>query len=126
MLCVAAAHNRQIPGTACRNFPDFYLSLAMNPTAAYEELVRRAREDSLLASCADLLAWDEETYIPPGGIEHRSNQLALLAGLLHDRATDPCVGDLLGEIEQSSLVHDPESAVATRSMVRHHAMVFPS
>ena len=94
----------------------------MNATAAYEELVRRAREDSLLASCADLLAWDEETYIPSGGIEHRSNQLALLAGLIHDRATDPSIGDLLGELEESSLVQDPESpaAVNVRELRREY------
>jgi len=33
----------------------------MQAQAAYEELIRRAREESLLASCAELLGWDEET-----------------------------------------------------------------
>jgi carboxypeptidase Taq len=84
----------------------------MNANTAYEELVRHAREQSLLDSCADLLEWDEETYMPSGGVEHRSEQRALLAGLSHQRATDPRVGELLGELEGSDLVRDPESPAA--------------
>ena len=32
----------------------------MQAQAAYDELIRRTREASLLASCAELLGWDEE------------------------------------------------------------------
>ena len=66
----------------------------MRAQAAYEELERRAREEALLESCAGLLGWDEETTMPPGGAAHRAAQLALLAGLGHDRAVDPRVGEL--------------------------------
>lgn len=66
----------------------------------------------MLSSCVDLLEWDEETYLPRGGVEHRSEQLALLAGLLHDRGTDPRIGELLGDVERSRLVGDPESPPA--------------
>jgi carboxypeptidase Taq len=84
----------------------------MRPEIAYAELIRRTREESLLASCAELLAWDEDTYMPPSGVEHRAAQLALLAGLLHERATDPRLGELLAEVEGSPLVAAPESAEA--------------
>jgi carboxypeptidase Taq len=84
----------------------------MRPQAAYDELIRLAREEAMLSSCVDLLEWDEETYLPRGGVEHRSEQLALLAGLLHDRGTDPRIGELLGHVERSRLVADPESAAA--------------
>jgi carboxypeptidase Taq len=79
----------------------------MHARAAYDELIRHVRQEALLDSCAALLAWDEETYLPPGGVEHRGRQLALLAGLCHQRATHPRLGDLLTEIEQSELVRDP-------------------
>jgi carboxypeptidase Taq len=94
----------------------------MHAHAAYDELVRRAREDALLASCAELLGWDEETYMPRGGVAHRANQLALLAGLQHDRTTDPRLGELLGVLEHSSLVADPLSpeAVNVRELRRLH------
>ena len=84
----------------------------MRPQAAYDELIRLVREEAMLSSCVDLLEWDEETYLPRGGVEHRSEQLALLAGLLHDRGTDPRIGELLGDIERSRLVGDPESPAA--------------
>jgi carboxypeptidase Taq len=84
----------------------------MRPEAAYDELIRRSREESLLASCVELLAWDEETYLPRAGVGHRANQLALLAGLLHDRAADPRVGDLLADVEGSSLLSDADSPPA--------------
>ena len=84
----------------------------MRAETAYAELIRRTREQSLLASCAELLAWDEDTYMPPAGAEHRSAQLALLAGLQHARATDPRLGDLLAAVEGSPLVADPDGAAA--------------
>jgi carboxypeptidase Taq len=95
----------------------------MRAEVAYAELIRRTREQSLLASCADLLAWDEDTYMPPAGGEHRAAQLALLAGLQHERATDPRLGELLAAVEGSPLVADPESAEAAnvRDLRRAHA-----
>lgn len=50
--------------------------------------------------------------MPRAGVQHRGEQMALIAGLAHDRATDPRLGDLLGIVEGSSLVADPESVEA--------------
>ncbi|MFO1092838.1 MAG: carboxypeptidase M32 [Planctomycetaceae bacterium] len=63
------------------------------------ELVSTLREDALFASCANLLSWDEQTYLPPAGAAHRAEQLALLAGLSHERATAPRLGELLQRLE---------------------------
>jgi carboxypeptidase Taq len=84
----------------------------MTSNHAYEELIARAREDALLASCANLLEWDQETYMPSGGVGGRSDQLAFLAGQLHARATDPRVGELLAATEGSPLTTDPLSPAA--------------
>jgi carboxypeptidase Taq len=84
----------------------------MNPESAYSELISRSREVSLLASCADLLDWDEETYMPASGAEHRSRQRALLAGMVHERFTDPRIGELLDVLQGSPMVSDPGSAAA--------------
>src|SRR3954470_18126948 len=94
----------------------------MHADRAYEELIRRVREESLLVAVEALLEWDEETYMPPGGVHNRSEQLALLAGLVHDRGTDPRIGELLGEVEGSSVVADPASAAAinVRELRREH------
>lgn len=84
----------------------------MQPREAYAELTRRVKEEAVLASCADVLGWDEETYMPRAGVAHRAEQFALLAGLLHDRATDPRLGELLAAVEGSDLVADRDSAEA--------------
>src|SRR5437868_12909723 len=84
----------------------------MQAEAAYDELRGHSREISLLASCAALLGWDEETYMPRGGVEHRGNQMALLAGIHHQKATDPRIGELLADLEGSTLMSDPLSPAA--------------
>lgn len=82
------------------------------PQQAYSELTDRLKQGALLESCASVLGWDEQTYMPPGGAEHRANQLSLLAGLCHDRATAPEIGQLLSEIEGTALVVQSDSPVA--------------
>src|SRR4051812_17741643 len=84
----------------------------MHPADAYAELLRRAREKAVLASCAELLGWDEVTYMPPAGADHRARQLALLAGLVHERGADPRIGELLAAVEGSDLVADRDSVPA--------------
>src|SRR4029079_13498861 len=84
----------------------------LTPEKAYEELVRLSRETTLLASCHQLLQWDAEIMMPRAGVQHRGEQMALIAGLAHDRATDPRLGDLLALVEGSSLVSDPQSVEA--------------
>ncbi|HEV3204620.1 MAG TPA: carboxypeptidase M32, partial [Gemmataceae bacterium] len=59
-----------------------------------------------LASCIALLEWDELTCMPRSGAELRANQVALLTGMHHAKATDPLIGDLLSELECSNLVRD--------------------
>ena len=85
----------------------------MDARVAYDELIRRSRERSTLASCSALLGWDEQTTMPPGGAESRGTMMATLAGITHDRAVDPRVGELLAAVEGSSVVADadgPEAA----------------
>ena len=63
--------------------------MTLDPQVAYNELIRRARELAALGRAAAVLGWDEQTYMPRGGADHRGSQMALLAGLHHERATDP-------------------------------------
>src|SRR5262245_1341081 len=94
----------------------------MTAAEAYGKLIHAARETALLASCAELLGWDEDTFMPAGGVAHRGRQMALLAGLLHERWTDPRLGDWLAAVEGSALVADSCSAEAVnvRELRRAH------
>lgn len=75
----------------------------------YSELVRLLREAALLSSCGSVLSWDEQTYMPKKGSAHRAEQLGLLAGLSHERATAPRIGELLSELERHSDLGEPDS-----------------
>jgi len=66
---------------------------------AYRELLALYRERCLIESCASLLDWDAETYLPRGGVELCAEKQALLARLEHERATDPRMAELLAEAE---------------------------
>jgi carboxypeptidase Taq len=80
---------------------------------AYEELCRHARETALLAAAESALGWDERTMLPAEGTEYRAEQLTLLAGILHQRRTDPRVGAWLGVLADSPLAADKHSAEGT-------------
>ena len=79
----------------------------------YVELCDLSREAATLGSVQALLNWDQETYMPHAGADHRSHQQALLAGLIHERKTSKRIGELIAACEKDmSLVGDPASPVA--------------
>ena len=75
----------------------------------YSNLTRLLREAALISSCGSVLSWDEQTYMPKKGSAFRADQLGLLAGLAHERATAPQIGELLGELEKQSDLGEADS-----------------
>jgi carboxypeptidase Taq len=61
----------------------------------------------ILAEVMDLhravavLDWDQETYMPPGGVQNRSEQVSTLSEVAHRRFTSDDVGRLLNEAERT-------------------------
>ena len=45
-----------------------------------------------------LLDWDQQVNMPRGGMEDRSAQAALVAGIMYDRATSPQLGTLIEDL----------------------------
>src|SRR4051812_13438546 len=84
----------------------------MIPVDAYAELVGRSKELGVLNSCAAVLGWDQQTYMPAKGAGLRGEQMAFLAALAHQKLIDPKIGELLGEVEGSDLVKEPSSDTA--------------
>lgn len=80
------------------------------------ELKARLAEVSDLNGAGALLAWDQATYMPPGGAAARGRQLALLSVLAHERATDPAIGRLLDDLQPygESLPYDSDDAALIR------------
>ena len=81
--------------------------------AAFDQLCDYLRQTALLGSVESLLGWDERTKMPVRGGAYRADQTALLAGIVHGRRTDPCIGDWLDELESSPLAEDPHSDAGT-------------
>ena len=87
----------------------------MIPEQAYAWLKAHSIETSYIVSAAEVLAWDQRTMIPPKGGPHRAEQIAVLAKLLHERATDRRIGDCLAAVEGSAVVADAGSPEAVNA-----------
>ena len=82
----------------------------MSTADAYAELVRRSKEVGVINSCAGVLGWDQQTYMPRKGAPLRGEQLAYLAELAHAKATDPRIGECLAAVEGAFPADAPEFA----------------
>jgi len=63
--------------------------------SAYTELASYLRQSRVLASCQQLLSWDQETQMPHDAAELRAEQLSMLAGLAHRRDCADELGEML-------------------------------
>ena len=66
---------------------------------ALGELKEILAEITDLSRAAALLEWDQETYMPAGGIGARAEQLSTLLKLAHVRLSAKAVGRLLEKLE---------------------------
>ena len=48
-------------------------------------IYKEQKEISTFGGVAALLGWDQMTYMPPGGAQERSNQIALISKLVHEK-----------------------------------------
>ncbi len=70
---------------------------------AYDDLMRFQHDTQALAQVAGRLGWDQETMMPRGAADQRSEEMAAMEGVLHARRIDPRVGQWLDEIDDSTL-----------------------
>lgn len=68
-------------------------------TTKLEQLKAKLSELYYLNKVAQLVSWDQQTYMPRGGAVARARHASTLAGVLHRMATDPAMGDLLSAAE---------------------------
>ena len=82
----------------------------------FTALLERLGEVNDLRSAADLLGWDQTTYMPPGGAAARARQLATLQRFAHEKFIAPAIGHLLGKLEKvvEELPPDDDAAALIR------------
>ena len=83
--------------------------------SAYNELLSKTKDSTVLGTAQGIIHWDMETMMPPGAVEQRSEQLALLSRIHHQLATDPQIGKLLKTI-QSSPKYETLSQIEKRNI----------
>jgi carboxypeptidase Taq len=67
-------------------------------TAVISRLKELDQTVTRLGHIAALLEWDQETYLPDKAVEERSNQVALIMGLHHEKVVDPTWESLFAEL----------------------------
>ena len=70
----------------------------MGSSELLEKLHAIDRESRHLERAVAVLQWDQETYLPEKGVQERSEQLALLEGMAHQKLASPDTGRLLSEL----------------------------
>jgi carboxypeptidase Taq len=78
---------------------------------AYDELLALTRPPIVLDTVVALLHWDYETIMPPKALPWRSEQFALMQGLIHEQRTNPRIGELLDALENETLAGDEAAVV---------------
>jgi carboxypeptidase Taq len=63
-----------------------------------EKLHRKSQELTNLNSIMALLQWDQEVLMPPGGADGRADQFSVLSTIVHQKITDPGLGEILQEL----------------------------
>ncbi|KAK2078399.1 hypothetical protein QBZ16_003239 [Prototheca wickerhamii] len=79
----------------------------------FDELVAKLKEVQALSGISGLLGWDEMVMMPPAAAASRGAQKAALAGVLHERTTDPEIGRLLEKLDGVAF-EDPYRTAAVR------------
>ena len=85
---------------------------------AYDDLMAFQRETEALAQVAGRLGWDQETMMPRGAAEQRSEEMAAMEGVLHARRTDPRIADWLGQAVAADDVAAAQVRLIRRSYER--------
>jgi len=85
-------------------------------TKEIREVQARLQEISDLRSTLAILAWDQSTYMPPGGAAARARQVETLGRLVHERSIDPVLGQLLDSLRPygESLPYESDEASLIR------------
>ncbi len=68
----------------------------------YQSLMEKIKEVALISEILNVLYWDLQVMIPPKGYEQRGAQTSYLEGVIHQKFTDPTIGEILAKIQNHS------------------------
>lgn len=87
----------------------------MTKTEALEQLKKRLATIGDVSSANGLLMWDQQTYMPEGGIAGRAEQMATLSRISHEMLTAPETGRLLEAAAEPDPASSEDGAIVRRA-----------
>ncbi len=75
----------------------------------YQKLCDAVQQATMVERIQHLLEWDEQTKMPKAGGAYRAEQMAYMAGLVHQKQTAPEMGEWLDQLADSPLAGDTKS-----------------
>ncbi|AUH34827.1 carboxypeptidase M32 [Paracoccus tegillarcae] len=86
--------------------------------SAFDDLLAFQRQTEALSSVAERLGWDQETVMPRGATEQRSEEMAAMESVLHERRTDPRIGEWLDAAKPETPAEVRTVELITRDFTR--------
>jgi carboxypeptidase Taq len=86
----------------------------------YREFIAFVNEIHAIRAVEALLDWDQETYMPAGAAADRATQLAVVAGMAHEKLTSDELGGMLQELEYEDFGADFAAATNVRETRREY------
>jgi len=94
-----------------------------NAQELYEQFEVKMRQKADVEYSIGVLSWDKEVNMPPEGANFRSQQIATLAGIAHERFTNKEFGELLGEIASKKENLPPKASKNIELTLKDHKRV---
>ena len=92
----------------------------------YSDLLSHLREIDLANQIGSLLGWDQEVIMPKNGAESRAEHLAWISKTVHEKITDPRIGELITSLEVEDLDEIQRANVRISKKAHQRATCLPS
>lgn len=87
-----------------------------------DALMAHVRQTQALSAVAERLGWDQETVMPRGATEQRSEEMAAMEAVLHERRTDERIGEWLAAAKPRTEAEARAITLITRDFARASAI----
>ncbi len=94
-----------------------------DPQKAWNALSAHLRDVELFGSLSELVGWDQQTMMPPGSADARSDHESFLSRLAHEAISDPRVGAWLDMLEGARGLNEVQRAALRLTRRRHDRAV---
>jgi carboxypeptidase Taq len=85
-------------------------------TDTYKAFTEKMMKIADISYATAVLNWDQETYLPKKGVQHRAQQIATLSGIAHELATEKELSELLEKLSDDESLNPVEKRNAKEAL----------